>query len=499
MIQVDYGFLELPFLTTPFLTQTSEAVNGMQVTKEITTEDPVGLQVQREVTIEDPVGMEVNRSIDETEVPTGLQVLRQITTETPTGLQVLKEITTETPVGFQVNRLILDLLSPNGMEYTIRPWQHRICPVFLVDPFLTTSFLAQRICVVPGMQVLRRITTETPTGFQVLRRIDAEVPIGMQILRQIDAEVPVGMQVLKVLAARVGMQVAISLYNATQLRVLCEFASRGASTTGGGNNLWGNPIGTGQNWSASSTASGDYGANRLNTDITDEKWRSAGIGSVLLRNDSEITQGILIDTLGLLNHNLTSSAIVTLAGTNDPTFVSTPLVINLQATADNIYYIAPTQPFDKYRYWQLTIDDPTNPDGYYEIGTIVWGNSDIFPLTQNFTDLVDFGFKDFVDSVETEGFTDMENSRALRKHLSLDFRSLDSRLGAFDILRSVFTTYRTTHKCLWIPTPDPVDMENTALFAMFSKLVEIPRETHNAINGSALRYIDLRINLDESK
>lgn len=64
-------------------------------------------------------------------------------------------------------------------------------------------------------------------------------------------------------------------YNTTQIRILCEFDSRGV-TTGAGNNAWGNPIATGQNWKTNSQdPADDYTVQNLNTDIVEQTYRSA--------------------------------------------------------------------------------------------------------------------------------------------------------------------------------------------------------------------------------
>jgi len=66
------------------------------------------------------------------------------------------------------------------------------------------------------------------------------------------------------------------------------------------------------------------------------------------------------------------------------------------------------------------------------------------------------------------------------------------------LMRDMFRRERTVLKCLWIPTPDPDNQEYSARFAMFSKLAQIPVESHNHKGGDA-DYVTFSIELDESK
>ena len=436
---LEYGFLELPFLEDPFLTAVRAGSDGMQATMVIEDDQAVGMQSL--MNIQDLPGAN----------------------------------------GMQSQAIVGDQ-DANGFEMFATKQQHIQHPKFLIDDFLTTEFLMARNCVILGMQANMIIEEEDANGMQANMIIDAEDPNGMQATMVIDDEDANGMQVLAQASSALGMQTNVSIYNTTNLRILCEFPSRGT---------------TGINWTASSTATGDYGANNLNTDIVEQAWRSAGTGSVIVTCDTQITQGVAVDTLGLLNHNLSNGAIVNFAQSNDPTFASIPFQTNLQILEDNMFWISPDLPLAQYRYQRFTIQDNDNPDGFYQIGTIVFGSSEIFQ-DECFTQQITFGFKDFNDEVVTEGFTNVSNSRALKKILGLRFRSLDSRKGNFSILRDLITTYRTTHKCLWIPTPSATNQTITSKFALFSKLTQIPTETHNSADNN-LDYISLDINLDESK
>lgn len=435
---LDLGFLETPFLSTAFLSEVAVASGGMQFNQSTDTSDSSGTQFIQVAS--DPEG-------------SGTQ-FTQVPEDSPSS----------------------------GMQFIESAFMHLTCPKFLTDDFLTTAFLADRICTVPGFQFTQNIVAPYEVGTQYRAIVSGPDPSGMQFQQKILTDVPTGFQFDQTAAESMGMQFIVNLYNSTQLRILCEFSSRGLTIS---------------NWTASSTAAGsDYGVNNVNSDLVEKAWRSGGTGSVQLVCDTGIAQGVTIDTLAILNHNLSSSANVALEGsTTDGPFVPS-VNIGLQVTQNNMYYVAGILPTDQFRYWRITVDDNTNPDGYYQLGSIIFGNSAIFN-GECFTDVIDFKLKDFNDRVRTEGFTNVSNSRALKRTTGLNFRSLDSSLGNFDIIRSLSETYRTTHKCLWIPTPSSIDQTITGKFALFSKLVTLPAESHKSVDDNQ-DYISFKINLDES-
>ena len=373
---------------------------------------------------------------------------------------------------------------------------------YLERPYLTLPYLGGGNYGNVGMQANFQIETPNATGQQANVQIVSATDDnfnGMQAEYTIETETATGMQAeIKTLLAT-GMQANYSLYNTTNLRLLCEFPSRGLEGATG-LNAWGNTAGAGLNWKTNSQESGDFDVSNLNTDIVEQTWRSDGVVvGVNLDCDTERPQGVFNDTTAILNHNLTSSADVTLIGSNTSDFSVVGVAIPLEArdTDPNIYYIASTLPNTGYRYWRISIDDSSNPDGYLEVGTIVFGGSRIF-VGECFVDEVTFNLKDFADEVNTEGFTNVANSRAQKKNLTLDFRSLDFSRSNFRLMREVFQFARTTLKCLWIPTPDPVNQDFTARFALFAKMTSVPVERHN-VKGADADYVNFTLELDESK
>lgn len=345
-----------------------------------------------------------------------------------------------------------------------------------------------------GSQFQGKITDNIPNGAQ-LRSVNLEeTPIGAQV-RGINPEVvsfgaqtrginpeaiPVGAQVTAVRAEFFGAQFRVVLYNTTQIRVLCDFPSRGDGTS------W-----TVQNGGTTSSSSNSFDVNNLNTDIVEQVYRSTSSANVQLVCDTGVPQGVFVDTLGILNHNFTRGAVVTLEGSNDPGFATSTTVV-VPVTLVNAYWLSPDAPLEAFRYWRLTVQDPTNPNGYVQIGTVVFGSADVFTVQDNFVDRVIFGQKHFTDKVFTEGHTNVSNDRGKKKYLTLEFKNLVYQRPNWNILDTLFSTYGTTHKCLWIPTPS-----TPGRFAVFGKLSELPQEEHNYKDDDA-DYVAVTLNIDES-
>jgi hypothetical protein len=354
------------------------------------------------------------------------------------GMQVEAVSRVDDANGMQAVGQILDASGAFGFQVNEVHHVHKSCLGWMEGPWMSDPWMTGTFCVALGMQVVG-------SGFKAL-----------------------------------GMQVNSRLYNTNNLRILCDFLSRGL---------------TGSNWSATSTETGDFSPNNLNTDLVEQVWRSTSTVTQILTCDAQA--GILVDTVGMINHNLSSAGQVTLQASDSAIFSTIDLDIDLQFTSENIYWLSPELPLVSFRYWRFIIDDVTNPDGFIQVGSIVFGSSEIF-AGECFVDDVDFGFVDYTDKVSTEGFTNISNSRTIKKVLGLQFRFLNSFEGNFKIMRSLFTTFRTTHKCLWIPTPDATDQSVTGRFSVFSKLVSIPRERHKSPSND-LDYASFSVDLDEAE
>lgn len=549
------GYLEDDYLDGPYLGGSNFGNSGLQFLAQISTTTALGLQFQGQISTSFTNGIQFQgtiaainangiqfRGVIAAESVSGLQAKAVIAELNAYGLQARAEITDGEFSGIQ---FIADLSSKDaralqfssdvaykkaiGIEFRAdRGIYHNFAceSGYLERAYLSEPYLTEKPCASMGLQFqvvgtdhdaegvqflsfinalhatgvqahvtinttraygvqfLAILTNTLTTGIQAQGNIATRLITGIQALGNIHAIGPLGTQFFSLRVAPTGVQFNTVLYNTDNLRILCDFLSRGT---------------TGQNWTANSTAPGHFNINNVNTDVVEEVWKSDGdLTGVVITCDTEVAQGVFVDTLAILNHNLTTSASVTLLASNDPTFgvvgETIPLIMGRE---ENFYYIAPTYPLQGYRYWRFLINDVTNPntDGL-KIGAIVFGSSVIFQ-GECFVDEVGFTLQDFADTVRTAGFRNVANSRALKKKLNLEFRFLSYSKVNFRQMRQMFRRERTTLTCLWIPTPDVNDQEYTARFAIFGKLTSIPRENHKS-HGRTSDYVSFDIEVDES-
>jgi hypothetical protein len=515
-----YGYLERPYLSDPYLggfviehlgsqvklVIADEKVLGSEVERKIATVHYLGSQVNRDVGRDTKLGSQIDLEIADDE-SLGSEIDRKITNihylgsqidlsimdEVYVGSQVNQDIISDESLGSQVDRRLADadfsLASEIRREKYISHWQCEDLG-YLSQDYLTTRYLVAGFCAHIGGQI-ERVIADYPE--ELASQVDLEIQdnkiLGSEVERVIEDYVYVGSQIQRFNALTLGSQIRFVLYNTTKIRILCDFPSRGSA--GAGNNAWGNPKGEGLNWQSSSTLAGDFDASNLNTDIVEQVWRSNNVLTATISCDTELAQGTAPDTFAILNHNFTTSAVVVFEGSNDSGFATIGITIPIYPDAINAYYIAPTLPTNQYRYWRLNITDPTNPADYLQVGTIVFGSAIIFQ-GEDIIDSIRRRTRHFSDKVETEGFSNVSNDRALKRAISLGFNSLDYDKGNYANLSGIFETARTSLKCLWIP--DPQDPKR---FAVFGKLVEIPEEEH-VNRGSAANLVSLQVEVDES-
>lgn len=473
MIQlIQYGYLETPYLSEfPYLQPAAEQGLAVQTEFRLDKEHDVGLQFLGDITKDKPVGTQFQGFIENFERTLGVQGTYDIGTEHVTALQFDVVNTQDKILGLQ-GQLAIQEEKPFGLQF---------------DGFITqdkvTGLQVER--VFEGKEKAKGISFRSS---KVLPHIECpgngylnDVPYLTQIPYLAPFYcVPMGLQFTAVKEEARAFQFRSALYNTTNLRILVDFPSRGT---------------TGANWTATSTQSSStnsFSVNNLNTDIVEQYWRSAtGVVSATVTCDTELPQGVYLDTLAILNHNLSGSATVILQGSSDISFATIPVNVQLEFESTNMYYIAPTLPQNPYRYWRILITDNGNPDNFLRIGTVVFGSAVIF-TNESFVDQVRFGQRQFVDKVYTEGFTNVSNDRGKKKYLSLEFRNLAYARSNFQSMREIFDYAGVSLKCLYIPVP-----RQASRFAVFGKLSDIPAEQHNYKAADA-DYVDFAIEVDES-
>lgn len=477
------AYLESPYERDEYLTTQVEASMGIQAHLVIDAQVALATQLRAEILdYLNATGLQAQGNILDQENFLAMQSQLNIeATLSPAALQAFQEIKDRLrALAIQAEQNIGEFPRPFAAQMFQTSLTHLRAGSYLVGDYLEDAYLTAMIHAVLPLEFHGKLEAEIETAVQFQGQIvDKLLPLAIQLRGQIvDKLGPLAFQFLMQKSSFTALQFLMRLYNTTNLRILCDFAD--------------------MVWTASSTEPGHFDVDNLNSDIVEKIWRSSfgAVTGVTITGDSQIAQGIAVDTLAILNHNLTTSGSITLLGSNDPLFGTIGKTINLSITPENIYYIAPEMPLTTWRYWRMVIDDASNPDTFLSIGTVLMGSAEILQ-GEEYSDDIEFGYKDFADKVETEGFTNITNARALKKNLSLSFRSLDTGLPNFAMLRRIVTEYRTSHKCLWIPTPDPTDMEVTGRYTVYGKLAEIPKEKHNNVN-SELTYVDFGVEVDES-
>jgi hypothetical protein len=462
--------------------------NGQQAEMKITDATDVnGLQADMKVQSKDFNGQQVEGKIvsPDDDRFQGIQAEMQAAGEKLIGQQAEMIALSEPPLGLQAEMQAFGS-DPRGMQAKIFPLAHYSCG-YLTEPYLVRDYFVTCMRATQGMQIRAQIISPDDDRFQgsqVELKIETSKSTSMQVLMKIVGHPnPVGMQANMSRVERIGSQATMVLYNLTQLRILCDFASRGTEALGG------------NNWtSVEAIRAGDFSPNNVNTDIVEERTETDGITALWqLRCDTGIAQGAFVDTCAILNHNFTKSARVEFQGTNDATYSTIGFTAVMETELENMYYIAETLPTESFRYWRFIIQDPTNSEPNLSIGTIIFGASQIFSTSECFDNPLSFGKTHYKDSVQTEGFTNVSNDRATRKNLTLNFSDLDYNGSNYTLLQNYMTESKTDIKCLIIPRPT-----KPSTFAVFSKLVELPQEEHRA-TADDNHYVSLTLSWDESQ
>jgi len=476
---LDYGYNELPYNEYPEGTTVRAGSMGWQCLFVINPEPAVGMQAESIVGNGHAIAMQAEGYINDFITALAWQAQFVIADALKAiGWQDLNVITNPKAYAWQTEFHINERLRSMGFEFKYNKLIHSVADVYNLGGYNEDPYNAPAFNVNTAWQYEGRLSDTIPYAWQTQFVIAGSKKIGWQDKGVISIEPAYGWQADSITVQNLGWQARVQLYNTDNLRILLDFPSRGTN---------------GLSWNASSTMAGDFGVNNLNTDFVEQIWRGAsGVKSVNLTCDTGLPQGVFLDTFAMLNHNLTTSAVVTLIGSANPGFSPIGTTIALTMERVNSYYIAPELPLNGYRYWRLNIDDPTNPDDSLFIGTVIFGESIIFH-GECFVDQVTYGRTNFKDSVKTEGYTNVMNNRGTKKRVSLSFQKIAFGGGNYRNLQTIYSEAETVLKALWIPTP-----QYPSRFAVFAKLVEIPDETHND-KGVNSNYVDFDINLDESQ
>lgn len=471
------GYLEEDYLSDEYLDGESLYAYGMQVAMFINAgAEEVGMQAQMVVT--------------GTLNALGMQVQMRVAAEAATGMQALLRDVKSATYGMQVSGIVAGSSKLTGMQVRADTLRHAWCDEggYLVQPYLSDPYLVLKICAEMGMQAKMIVKTQESFGQQAQMIVAATKRSGMQAQMVVKADRHYGMQAQMLQSLRTSQQATFIIYNRTQMRILQNFTSRGTAAL------------LGNNWTSNSTASGDFLPRNLNTDVEEEVFRAATNTGLELVCDTGVVQGVTIDTIAIRNHNLTRDATVQVQGATSGSFSPIAITFDMVTETMHMYYIAPTFPTgtaNQNRYWKFLISDPTNPDPI-QIGAILFGNSQIVSVADDWLNPLQQGKKHFKDAMQTEGFTAASNDRALKKWLKLRFSEMERVNGNFRMLEAYADYCRTSLKALIIPAPI-----YPSRYAVFAKLVQMPEYSHNNVSDiddpdGRAEYIEFGLDWDES-
>lgn len=287
--------------------------------------------------------------------------------------------------------------------------------------------------------------------------------------------------------ARLGIEIDQVKYNTGFLRILWDFASNRIDTNVG---------------RYSSQVSSDKGVINLANDIVEKYWQTTGCAYEYFEFDVGSGKIAALDTIGFIDTNISTGAVITIKGygtsgsVKPVSWTNIPVLATIPSKPDelekNIIYIAQSLP-EQYRHYRVEIRDPLNADGFLRVGRVAAGSALIF-VDENCLDHIQSIKQNYKDELQLNGFTSIANNRALKKNMTLTFRNLNRvQRSNYNKLMTYINYCRDTLKALVV-----VDPQDPYLFTVFSKLKNMPQETHNYISSDT-SYVELGLTYDEAR
>lgn len=266
--------------------------------------------------------------------------------------------------------------------------------------------------------------------------------------------------------------------NTVGIKFLYEFSVGAYNTTFPGLNII----------SVSSTAPGDHDKVNLTTTPLRETWRSNTIlttQEIIIEANDEDT---VVDVFAILNHNLTSIAVVQLQASNDVGFLVPAFTISMPY---NKQHLVLTQDLGVgYRYYKIKITDPTNPCGFIEIGKIVAGRSFTFTKNEDITDRISVGNDDLAYKMKSEGFFRASNERVKVRKLQVQFSGLETRVGFDDNYQGFLTMVDYIGETLpFLTITDPGEPYFQLIWGQIDSMPSLSYDVN--------RYVDLSLTIQE--
>lgn len=468
----EYDYMEDP----SYMANVAKGSFGLQFERVIRDTKSYGLQHEKVINLASARALQHEKVIASSKA-IGLQYEFTLRTSKTYGLQYQLGIQNGKSYGLQFESTI-NTSKVFGLQFTASKFRTKILDgSYYETDYMTDFYMAERACLTLPIQWQSEVADSQGFGLQYEIITKGERVVPLQYSFTITTAKAYGVQYDAVSVRAYGLQFTSVLYNITRPRILCDFDSRGTTTT---------------NVTSNSTAVGDFDPNNVNNDLAEKVWRSTSTANVFLDFDTGLSQGSQVDTLGIFNHNLTVGANLFLQESNDSSFTTVGRTTKIPIELENIIWLSPNLPDDKYQYVRLLMQDPQNADGYLQIGIVVFGAARILS-TECFTDEVDYGETHYKDIIRTEGQTNVSNDRGVRRDMTLDFNTIGYSSRDFTILKEVFRYARTSLKCLWVGDP-----KNPTRLGMFAKLSSIPRETQKNMGENA-DYVSFTVNVDEAE
>lgn len=240
--------------------------------------------------------------------------------------------------------------------------------------------------------------------------------------------------------------------------------------------------------SVTSTAAGDHAAKNLTTTPLRETWRSVDAATpqeiIIEANDRTVAPNVF----AILNHNLSSTAVVQLQGNNSNVWSAPGFTANLVWNKKHIVLLEDVgQP---WRYYKIKITDPSNPCGYIDIGKIVGGTAFQFMNNEDMADDFSSGKTDLAYQMKSEGFFRASNERVKTDSLSLSFPKLSSVTGKNANYVGITELAEFVGETLpFLTIVDPLD---PYFKLIWGQLRTMPKESFT-IN----RFVNLSLDIDE--
>ena len=122
-----------------------------------------------------------------------------------------------------------------------------------------------------------------------------------------------------------------------------------------------------------SSYTGDLAPGNVINDQVNRPWRSTGVNTQWIKFD--FTSARSFNVCGIFGHNFTAAATATLAWSTDDASWTDVGNFTILANSDAVvlsrlvmYFSAASK-----RYWRISIDNPTHPGTYLEIGRVILG------------------------------------------------------------------------------------------------------------------------------